>query len=83
MQEAASLGFVDTEGKKTESVSVRFTHDALGAIDALSAMDDIKRSEWVRDAALEKLLKYKRQHEYLSKVFPEARNTANTPNTDK
>ena len=83
MQEALEFGFLDTSGKKTDSVSSRFTHEALRAIDALAAMEDIKRSEWIRDAAIEKLLRFKRQHEYPSKVFNVSTNTANTLHTQK
>ena len=83
MQEALDLGFLDVHGKKTDSTSVRMTHEALQAIDALAAMDDIKRSEWIRDAAIEKLLKFKKQHEYLSRAFGNATNTANTSHTQK
>lgn len=78
MQEALDLGFLDVHGKKTDSTSVRMTHEALQAIDALAAMDDIKRSEWIRDAAIEKLLKFKKQHEYLSKAFGSATYSMNT-----
>ena len=78
MQEAMNLGFLDVSGKKTDSTSVRMTHEALQAIDALAAMDDVKRSEWIRDAAIEKLMKFKRQHEYLSKAFSNSTNTVNT-----
>lgn len=81
MQEAFDLGFLDVTGKKTDSVSTRFTYEALHAIDALAAMDDLKRSEWVRDAVIEKLLKMKRQHEYLVKAFGGSTNTANTSNS--
>lgn len=83
MQEAIDLGFLDMHGKKTDSTSVRFTHEALHAIDALAAMDDIKRSEWIRDAAIEKLLRLKRQHEYMDKAFGRSTNTANTLDTKK
>ena len=83
MQEALDLGFLDVQGKKTDSTSVRMTHEALQAIDALAAMDDIKRSEWIRDAAIEKLLKFKKQHEYLSRAFGNAINTVNTSSTNK
>ena len=55
----------------------------MQAIDALAAMDDIKRSEWIRDAAIEKLLKFKKQHEYLSRAFGNTTNTANTSPTNK
>ena len=55
----------------------------MQAIDALAAMDDIKRSEWIRDAAIEKLVKFKKQHEYLSRAFGNATNTANTSSTNK
>ncbi|WP_180115158.1 ribbon-helix-helix domain-containing protein [Acinetobacter sp. YH12140] len=78
MQEALNLGFLDINGKKTDSTSVRMTHEALQAIDALAAMDDVKRSEWIRDAAIEKLMKFKKQHEYLSKAFGNTTNTVNT-----
>ena len=78
MQEALNLGFLDVNGKKTDSTSVRMTHEALQAIDALAAMDDVKRSEWIRDAAIEKLMKFKKQHEYLSKAFGNTTNTVNT-----
>ena len=78
MQEALDLGFLDVHGKKTDSTSVRMTHEALQAIDALAAMDDIKRSEWIRDAVIEKLVRLKRQHDYLSKAFGGATNTTNT-----
>lgn len=78
MSEAIDLGFLDAGGKKTDVTSVRMTHEALQAIDALAAMDDIKRSEWMRDAAIEKLMRLKRQHEYLSKAFGGAMYTANT-----
>ena len=83
MQEALDLGFLDVHGKKTDSTSVRMTHEALQAIDALAAMDDIKRSEWIRDAAIEKLLKFKKQHEYLSRAFGSTTNTVNTSSTNK
>ena len=83
MQEALDLGFLDVQGKKTDSTSVRMTHEALQAIDALAAMDDIKRSEWIRDAAIEKLLKFKKQHEYLSRAFGNTTNTVNTSSTNK
>ena len=84
MQEALNLGFLDmNNGKKTDSTSVRMTHEALQAIDALAAMDDVKRSEWIRDAAIEKLMKFKKQHEYLSKAFGHTTNTANTSSTNK
>ena len=83
MQEALELGFLDVHGKKTDSTSVRMTHEALQAIDALAAMDDIKRSEWIRDAAIEKLLKFKKQHEYLSRAFGNATNTVNTSSANK
>ena len=83
MQEALDLGFLDVHGKKTDSTSVRMTHEALQAIDALAAMDDIKRSEWIRDAAIEKLLKFKKQHEYLSRAFGNTTNTMNTSSTNK
>ena len=55
----------------------------MQAIDALAAMDDIKRSEWIRDAAMTKLEKFRRQHKYLSKVFSTATNTSNTVHSDK
>lgn len=83
MQEALGLGFLDMNGKKTDSTSVRMTHEALQAIDALAAMDDIKRSEWIRDAAIEKLMRYKKQHEYLSKAFGNTTSTGNTSHTQK
>lgn len=83
MQEALDLGFLDVHGKKTDSTSVRMTHEALQAIDALAAMDDIKRSEWIRDAAIEKLLKFKKQHEYLSRAFGSTANTVNTSSANK
>lgn len=83
MQEALDLGFLDVHGKKTDSTSVRMTHEALQAIDALAAMDDIKRSEWIRDAAIEKLMKFKKQHEYLSRAFGNTTNTVNTSSTNK
>ena len=83
MQEAINLGFLDVHGKKTDSTSVRMTHEALQAIDALAAMDDMKRSEWIRDAAIEKLMKFKKQHEYLSRAFGNATNTVNTSSTNK
>ena len=83
MQEAIFLGFLDVGGKKTDSTSIRMTHEALQAIDALAAMDDVKRSEWIRDAAIEKLMKFKRQHEYLNKAFSCATNTLNTSNTQQ
>ena len=70
-------------GKKTDSTSVRMTHEALQAIDALAAMDDIKRSEWIQDAAIEKLIKFKKQHEYLSRAFGNTANTVNTSSTNK
>ena len=57
--------------------------DEMQAIDALAAMDDIKRSEWIRDAAIEKLLKFKKQHEYLSRAFGNTTNTVNTSSTNK
>lgn len=83
MQEALDLGFLDVQGKKTDSTSVRMTHEALQAIDALAAMDDIKRSEWIRDAVIEKLLKFKKQHEYLSRAFGNATNAMNTSSINK
>lgn len=83
MQEALNLGFLDMNGKKTDSTSVRMTHEALQAIDALAAMDDVKRSEWIRDAAIEKLMKFKKQHEYLSKAFGSAMNTVDTLSINK
>ncbi len=82
MQEAINLGFLDVHGKKTDSTSVRLTHEALYAIDELSAMDDIKRSEWIREAVIEKLVKLKRQHDCLSRAFGNATNTVNTSFTD-
>ena len=39
MQEALDLGFLDVHGKKTDSTSVRMTHEALQAIDALAAIN--------------------------------------------
>lgn len=57
--------------------------DEMQAIDALAAMADIKRSEWIRDAAVEKLLKFKKQHEYLSRAFGNTTNTVNTSSTNK
>ena len=57
--------------------------DEMQAIDALAAMVDIKRSEWIRDAAIEKLLKFKKQHEYLSRAFGNTTNTMNTSSTNK
>lgn len=78
MQEAAELGFLDIDGKRSDSVSTRLPYEALCAIDALAAMDDIKRSEWIRDAVIEKLVRLKRQHDYLSKAFGGATNTTNT-----
>ena len=83
MQDAINLGFLDVHGKKTDSTSVRMTHEALQAIDALAAMDDMKRSEWIRDAAIEKLMKFKKQHEYLSRAFSNTTNTVNTSSTNK
>ena len=83
MQEALDLGFLDVHGKKTDSTSVRMTHEALQAIDALAAMVDIKRSEWIRDAAIEKLLKFKKLHEHLSRAFGNTTNTVNTSSTNK
>ena len=55
----------------------------MQAIDALAEMVDIKRSEWIRDAAIEKLEKFRRQHKYLSEVFSTATDTANTLYSDK
>lgn len=83
LKEALDLGFLDVHGKKTDSTSVRMTHEALQAIDALAAMDDVKRSEWIRDAAIEKLVKFKKQHEYLSRAFGNTTNTMNTSSTNK
>ena len=57
--------------------------DEMQAIDALAAMVDIKRSEWIRDAAIEKLLKFKKLHEYLSRAFGNTTNTVNTSSTNK
>ena len=57
--------------------------DEMQAIDALAEMVDIKRSEWIRDAAIEKLVKFKKLHEYLSRAFGNATNTANTSSTNK
>ena len=81
MQEALELGFIEANGKKTDLASVRLTHEALNAIDKLSAMDDVKRSEWIRDAVIEKLLRLKRQHEYLSQAFGSATYSLNTSGT--
>ena len=83
MQEAAELGFLDLDGKRSDSVSTRLPYEALCAIDALAAMDDIKRSEWIRDAAIEKLIRFKKQHEYLSRAFGSTTNTVNTSSTNK
>ncbi|WP_171501463.1 hypothetical protein [Acinetobacter wanghuae] len=83
MQEALSLGFIEQPGKKTEVTSVRLTHDALHAVDALAGMNDKKRSEWLRDVVIEKLMELKRQHEYLSKAFGDSTNTLNTSYTSK
>ena len=69
--------------KLTDSASFRVTHDELITIDALAAMDDVSRGEWVRNAVMEKILKMKRQHEYLSSVFGAATNTSNTVHSDK
>ena len=55
----------------------------MQAIDALAAMVDIKRSEWIRDAAIEKLLKFKKLHEYLSRAFGNTTDTVNTSSTNK
>jgi metal-responsive CopG/Arc/MetJ family transcriptional regulator len=44
-------------------------------------MDDVKRSEWIRDAVIEKLLRLKRQHEYLSQAFGSATYSLNTSGT--
>ena len=57
--------------------------DEMQAIDALAEMVDIKRSEWIRDAAIEKLLKFKKQHEYLSRAFGNTTNTMNTSSANK
>ncbi len=83
MQEAIEIGFLDVPGKKTDSTSVRLTHEALHAIDELAAMDDIKRSEWIRDAIIEKLVKLKRQHDCLSRAFSPSTHTLNTSYSEK
>lgn len=81
MKEAINIGLLDIEGKLSESTSTRLSHGALTAIDVLAAMDDIKRSDWIREACIEKLLRLKRQHQYLSKAFGESTNTSSTLNT--
>lgn len=81
MKEAVNIGLLDIEGKLSESTSTRLSHGALTAIDVLSAMDDIKRSDWIREACIEKLLRLKRQHQYLSKAFGSSTNTSETSNT--
>ncbi len=84
MQEALDLGFLDVQGKKTDSTSVRMTHEALQAIDALAAMVRHKNARnRIRNAAIEKLLKFKKQHEYLSRAFGNTTNTVNTSSTSK
>ena len=83
MQEALDLGFLDVHGEKTDSTSVRMTHEALQAIDALAAMDDVSRGEWVRDAVMARVRVKRRQYEYLEKVFGAATYTANTVHSDK
>lgn len=83
MQEALNLGFIEQTGKQTEVTSVRLTHEALRAVDTLAGMDDKRRSEWLRDVVIEKLMELKRQHEYLSKAFGDSTNTLNTSYTNK
>ena len=70
-------------GKLTDSTSFRVTHDELITIDALAAMDDVSRGEWVRDAVMARVRVKRRQYEYLEKVFGAATYTANTSSTNK
>ena len=69
--------------KLTDNASVRLSHEELSQIDRLAAMDDVCRAEWLRDAAMTKLEKFRRQHQYLSEVFSTATDTANTLYSDK
>mgnify|MGYP003692865443 CR=1 FL=1 len=69
--------------KLTDNASVRLSHEELRQIDRLAAMDDVCRAEWLRDAAMMKLEKFRRQHKYLSEVFSTATDTANTLYSDK
>ena len=43
MQEALDLGFLDVHGKKTDSTSVRMTHEALQAIDVHCHVGSLER----------------------------------------
>lgn len=69
--------------KLTDNASVRLSHEELSQIDKLAAMDEVCRAEWLRDAAMMKLEKFRRQHKYLSEVFSTATNTSNTVHSDK
>lgn len=69
--------------KLTDNASVRLSHEELSQIDKLAAMDEVCRAEWLRDAAMTKLEKFRRQHKYLSEVFSTATNTSNTVYSDK
>ena len=69
--------------KLTDNASVRLSHEELRQIDRLAAMDDVCRAEWLRDAAMTKLEKFRRQHKYLSEVFSTATDASNTVHSDK
>jgi len=71
----------EDEEKANASISFKCSDEFIATVDGLAAMDDVKRSKWVRDAVMEKIQTKKRQHECLSRVFGLTTNTANTTDT--
>ena len=55
--------------KKTTSMEFRCDEELRIKVDALSAQDDIKRSDFLRDAVIEKVKRSEDMYESLHKVF--------------
>ena len=78
MQEALDLGFLDVHGKKTDSTSVRMTHEALQAIETICNAQGVTLAEWLRDLAIKNLVARKREFHRMEKLWGQTKETSTT-----
>lgn len=81
MQAAKALGFLSDDEKKLNTLSFKGSDKLQSAIDGLAGMDDTTRADWIRDACIEKVLKMKKQFDFMQKVFGDATDTTDTTDT--
>lgn len=83
MQAAKALGFLSDDEKKLNTLSFKGSDKLQSAIDGLAGMDDTTRADWIRDACIEKVLKMKKQFDFMQKVFGHATDTSDTSDTQE